>query len=254
MLLVLRIIPFLIGLTMALGAMALFWFPIHLIWVIGASLAILFFLLARLIGWTFGKLDFWLFLSSPFLLAVSAFFLLLFLEGNGLKVLVITLATFLIWLFAENLFAYLHLPRAYQVNALEYLSLVVNVVSVFFFSTALFATRLFLSAPLWIIIPVFVIVVFILSSATLWLCKIEKERLLANAAGGTLIMTELFFVLTFLPGGFFPNAGLLTLFFYLFFGIVRARILNKLNKQILKRYLLIVTLLTFIIILTARWT
>jgi len=254
MLLVLRTFPFLVGLVMALGAMALFWFPAQIIWVIGVALVLLFLLLARLIGWSFNKLDFWLFLSPAFFLAVAAFFLLLFLEGSGMKILVITLATFLIWLFAENLFAFLHLPRAYQVNALEHLSLVVNVVSIYFFSTALFATRLFLSAPLWLLVPIFAVVTFVLAVSTFWICKTEKERLLPNALGGTLLATELFVVLTLLPGGFFPNAALLTLFFYLFLGIVRAKLLNKLNKSILKRYLLTVALLTLIIIFTARWT
>jgi len=254
MLVFLRTFPILIGLTIALGAMALFWFPAALFWVIGISLLVLFFLLSRLVDWKFKKLDTWALIGIPFLLAVSSFSLLLFVEGQNMKIIIISLATFLVWLFAENLFTYLHLPKAYQVNALEYLAMVVNVLSVYFFTTALFAVRLFLSLPLWLVVPVFVVLIFVAIATTLWACKISKERLLPYALGGTGLATELFVVFTLLPSGFFPNATLLTLFFYLFLGIVRAQLLNKLNKAVIKRYFLAVVLITILTIWTSRWT
>ncbi|HBR80699.1 MAG: hypothetical protein UX09_C0046G0015 [Candidatus Uhrbacteria bacterium GW2011_GWE2_45_35] len=254
MLLLLRTFPILVALTVIAGSLALFWFPTQPFVVAGLALALLFILLSRLADWNFKKIDAWILLGIPFLLAVSSFFLLLFLEGNGMKILVITLATCLIWLFAENLFTYLHLPAAYQVNALEYLSLVVNVVSVYFFTTALFAVRLFLSAPLWKLVPFFALFVFALTAATFWVCKIEKEKVLVNSLGGTILFCELFVVFSFLPASFFSNAGLLTLFFYLFLGIVRSQLLEKLNKIVLRRYLVTVFIIALLIVWTARWT
>jgi hypothetical protein len=176
------------------------------------------------------------------------------MEGAGLKILIIALTTFLLWLFAENLFTYFHLSGAYQVNALEYLSLVMSVIEVFFLSTALFALRLFFGFPLWLIVPFFAIVIFVLSAAVLWLCKIEKEKIIAHALGAAAISSEVFLALAFLPGGFFSNAAVLTLIFYLFFGIIRASLLKRLNAKILKRYLLAVGLILILVILTARWT
>jgi hypothetical protein len=254
MVVILRAIPILSGLTMALGAMALFWFPGWALLISALALLILFFLLAKLVGGDFRKNDFWVFLGIPFFLALSSFFLLFFVEGTGMKVLIISLATFLLWLFAENLFTYLQLPGAYQVNALEYLSLVMNVVSVYFFTTGLLAVRLFLGLPLWLIAPLFALMIFGAIVATFWICKIERERLKPNALGGALLFTELFVVFVWLPSGFFPNAALLTLTFYLFLGIVRANLLGKLNRRVFKRYLLATAVLAALIIWTARWT
>ncbi|MFA4917550.1 MAG: hypothetical protein WC560_12890, partial [Syntrophales bacterium] len=204
MLVFLRTFPILSGLTMAIGSMALFWFPGQPFIVLVSALAVLFFLLAKLAGWNFKKNDFWVLFGIPFFLALASFFLLFFIEGSTMKVLVITLATFLIWLFAENLFTYLQLPNAYQVNALEYLSLVINMVSVYFFTTGIFAARLFLGLPLWLTLPLFAGAIFLMIAATLWICKIEKDRLIPSALGGTILFTELFFVFTLLPSGFFP--------------------------------------------------
>lgn len=254
MLVFLRTFPILSGLTMAVGAMALFWFPNHPFIVSVLSLIVLFFLLAKLAGWNFKKNDFWVLFGIPFFLALSSFCLLFFVEGSSMKIIIITLATCLVWLFAENLFSYLQLPHTYQVNALEYLSLVINVVSVYFFTTGLFAARLFLGLPLWLTVPLFAGAILIMIFTTLWICKIDKERLKTNTLGGTVLFVELFIVFTLLPSGFFPNAALLTLIFYLFLGIVRANLLGKLNKAILKRYLLAAVVLAVIVVWTARWT
>jgi len=254
MLVFLRTLPILSGLTMAIGAMALFWFPSHPFFIAGVSLLILFFVLARLAGWSFKKADFWSFFALPFCLAVSAFSLLLFVEGQNMKILIITLATLLLWLFAENVFSFLYLSSTYQVNALEYLSLVMGVVSVFFASTAFFALRLFFGFSLWLIVPVHAIFIFTLFISVLWICKVEKERVLPNVFGAVILLTELFLCLVFLPAGFFFNAAILTLFFYLFLGIVRAHLSNRLSSIVLKRYILAVSLIAVLIIFTAKWT
>lgn len=254
MLVFLRILPILSGLTMAIGAMALFWFPSQPFFVAGLALLVLFFVLARLAGWSFKKADFWSFFALPFCLAVSAFSLLLFVEGRDMKILIITLATLLIWLFAENIFSFLYLSSTYQVNALEYLSLVMSVVSVFFVTTAFFALRLFFGFPLWFIVPIHAIFIFVIFISVLWICKVEKERILPNVFSAVILLAELFLCLAFLPAGFFPSAAILTLFFYLFLGIVRAHLSNRLNSVVLKRYLLAVSLITVLIIFTAKWT
>jgi len=254
MLVALRTLPFFAAVVMAVGAMALFWFPGQPFLVIGATLVVLFFILAKLAGWSFRTADFWSFFALPFCLALSSLFLLLFVEGQGMKILIIVLATFLLWLFAENIFAFLYLSNSYQVNALEYLSLVVGVISVFFITTAFFALRLFFGFPLWLIVPFHAMIVFILFASVLWICKIEKTRLLSNTFGAVLLLAELFLCLAFLPASFFANAALLTLFFYLFLGIVRAHLLHRLNQTVLKHYLLAVGLITMIVIITTRWT
>jgi hypothetical protein len=254
MFLFLRFIPILVALTAIVGSMALFWFPTHFFLVTIVALLVLFALLNQLNSWDFKKIETWIFSSTPFLLALSSFILLWFLEDSGIKILVIFLLTFLIWLFTENLFTFLHLPGAYQVNALEYLSLVVSVVSFYFFTVALFAARIFLGVPLWILVLFFVVFVFILSASTFWICKVEKEKVFNNAIGGTVLLAEFFAALSFLPTGFFPNAGLVTLIFYLFLGIVRSHLLGKLTKTVLKRYLITACVMAVLIIITARWT
>lgn len=263
MLLALRALPFFITAVAAIGTMALFWFPTRPFLVIGVTLVLLFFLLARLVGLSFRQSfitirdktkKVWSFLVLPFCLSVAAFSLLLFVEGRSMKVLIIVLTVFLLWLFTENIFAFLYLPGIYHVNALEYLSLVTGVVSVFFLASALFALRLFFGFPLWVIVPIHAVFILAVSSSVLWICKIEKEKILPNVWGAVLLSSELFLCLAFLPTSFFSNAAMLTLFFYLFFGIIRAHLLRRLNQTVLRRYLLAACLISAVVIFTARWT
>lgn len=254
MLLFLRILPVLLALVTALGAMTMFWLPAYSLLTMVVALAVFFILLKFLVRRPWRGAEFWIFVGTPFFFVASSLVLLLFLESAGMKVLVITLSTFLVWLFSENLFIYQYLPNNYQVNALEYLASVINVVCVYFFTAALFALHVFLNLPLWLTAPFSALVFFVAIFSSLWLAKIGKERIWPNTLGGTVLFTELFIVFSFLPSGFFPSAALLTLIFYLFLGIVRAHLRGKLNKAVYQRYLLASAIFILMIIWTARWT
>lgn len=254
MLLILRGLPVLIALVTALGALAMFWFSPHSLLAMVIALVVLFVLFKFLVKRPWQSAEFWVFVGTPLFFIASSFALLLFLESAGLKVLVITLSTFLIWLFSENLFVYQYLPKNYQLNALEYLASVINVICVFFFTAALFALHVLLNLPLWLTAPFSLLVFFVAIFSSLWLAKIEKERLWPNTLAGTVLFTELFIASSFLPSGFFPNAALLALIFYLFLGILRASLRGKLNKAVYQRYLLASAIFILVIVWTARWT
>lgn len=254
MIVFLRILPFLAALITTGGLAVIFLFPEHLFFFFLITLGALFLLLIKLVGGSLRTGQLWVLTSVPLFHFLAAFLILLFAEGDGLRLIIGAITVFLIWIFLENVFNYLYLPRAYHVNALEYTSLVINVVSGYFFTAALFAFRLFLSLSLYWLLPLIFLVALGLVWTTFWACKAETKTIRLYALSGGILATELFTALVFLPSGYFFNAAIVSLFLYLFLGLNRAAFSKKLSKIVFRRYLASVVVLVIIIVLTARWT
>jgi hypothetical protein len=253
MLILHRITPFVIAFVVALGIAAPFWLPLPAFISLAVSLVAAGALLSRLGKWEFATARFWFFVGSPFLLIFSCDALVLFLESDVLKATIGLVTALLVFFFCEHLFTYLHLPAAYRVRAIEHASLVMNIVTFFFAVTSLYGFRLFLSAPLWALATACFIVALFLFSSTLWTCKVERARLLPYALGGAVLSTEMFSVLSYLPSGFFTNAALLSILFYLYLGLSRAFVLGKWSSAVLRRYVAISALLVTVVVGTATW-
>ncbi|MFH1252949.1 MAG: hypothetical protein V1664_01300 [Candidatus Uhrbacteria bacterium] len=254
MLLLLRIFPFLLVLTLIGSWAALFWLAAPPLLVILITCLVSLFLLAGLAGWSFKKSDFWFLLGIPYFLILSFFSFLIFLEAGIIKSVAAILVLLLVWLFAENLFNFVHRRGAYQVNALEYLTLVINITSVYFITASLLASKLFLGLPLWFLTGVFSLIIFGLVASTFWVCKIEKKKILLLALSGGVLAGEIFLSLAFLPVSFLVNAAFITIFFYLFFGLLRAGLFGKLSAVVWQRYLLAAVIFFVLVASTARWT
>lgn len=256
MILLHRITPFFVGLISALGFVALLTLSANPFYIFGSALLLVLLLLIRLVGFRPGHFSFWTFIGTPFLFLASSYFLFLFFEGRPEQISLAVCTSLLIFFFAEHLFNYLHLPGNYQAYSIEYLSLALNVLTIFFVSAAGFGLNILLQLQhlgvLVMSILFFLISLFVIYS-TLWVSKVESKKTKRYAWAGAVLTTELFAVLTFLPTGFYTAAAILTLFFYLFLGLMRAHFLDKLSALVLRRYLLTSVILLVVVLIFSRW-
>jgi len=233
-------------------------FGILMFWEVHASVAMICFvmvllLFGRLLLWEFKRGAFWVFWMSAVAFLGSAVFFYLFLELAAIKLVLAVVVTIALWLYAENLFAFYHLPGSYQAYALEYLSLVIYLLSAFFFTSGAYGAQLFLLLPVWVpALAVFWAVTGAIAGI-FWVSKIDNESAGYYAFVGGLLLTELYVVLSFLPTSFMTNAAAFTCFLYLYFGITRAYILERLSRFVFRRYAAVAGLLLFFVFLTARW-
>ncbi len=248
-----RATPFAIGLVTALlfTAVLLGWLPVA----IGFPLLLLlpFLLFSRLCQWSGRTFQFWYFVGTPVVFLLSSIGFLLLLEDSVSRWALAGLAASLLFVFGELVFVYLHLPASYQPYSIEHLSLPMNILSVFFLSATFFGTNLFLQLPLPLLSIAFALVVMFLVFGTLWVSKVSFTQAMPYALAGTLLATQLFAVLTYLPTGYYTNAALLALYFYLFLGCTRAQSLARLSKDVVKRYVIFGALLGAVILGSARW-
>lgn len=256
MILLHRITPFLIGLSSALGFATILVLRLNPLAIMAISALVVALLFARLVGFHPRAFQFWMLVGTPSLFLISSFGLLLFMEDFTAQVALAVVVSLFVFFFAEHVFSYVHLPANYETYAIEHLSLVLNVASVFFVSVVAFGTRIFLTAyaPLWLLSALFFVVSLFVIFGTLWASKVDVAQARLYAVCGALLVTEIFLTVTYLPTGFYTNAALIALTAYLFLGLTRARFVESLSKSTVRRYVATGMLLLVTILGTARWT
>lgn len=253
MILLHRISPFTLGLLLAASFSLLVYFPALALQIMAVSLLLTALVLARMNNWRVKTYEFWSFLGTPWLLVASSFGMFLFFEYSLAKIALAIIVSLGVFLYAEHLFSFVHLPATYRPNSLEHLSLLVNVLVVFLLSATFFGLVLFLQVSPWLLVWAYLALNFFVVYNILWVSKIEHSRALAYALGGAVIMSEFFVALVYLPDSFYSSAAVLATFFYVYQGICRAHLLEKLSRPVAFRYLTLGIILLALVFTSGQW-
>lgn len=226
----------------------------HALLVSVVSLAIFAVLQGRLLGFDVRSWSFWIFFFTPVAFVAGAIFFFFFLEAMFIKWMIGALVTAALWLYLENLFTFYYLPGSYQPYSLEYLSLSMYLLSVFFLSSGMYAAQIFLALP--VIVPLIALfwVLLCASVCTFWVSKVNTEVSLPYALIGAIGLSQLYVALGFLPTSFIVNGAVLTLCYYAYLGLVRAHVLEELSALVVRRYLSFVGVSIILIFITTSWT
>lgn len=189
----------------------------------------------------------------PILLFICTISLLLLLGLTLLKHLAIILFVLLLALYLENIFLFYHRPLHYQSYSLENLAAIFNLIIFFLLAINLNAFSIFLSLPLWLLSLILIITISLLLLQSFWINKLKNKFCYIYLIIINIVILEFFWALTFLPTNFYVNSIILTIIFYLIWGILKAKLNEHLEKKIIWRYLFISSILLLIIIITSRW-
>ena len=253
MILLYRITPFLVAIIALLGYTAFLFRVVHPLVAVGLSFVCVALLMARLLRFHVQEFSFWFFLGIASLFFLSSFGMLFLFETPWVGIVLALVSTALLVLFTEFVFLYTHLPSRYQPFSLEHLTSLLNLLSIFFFSSFAFATRLFIQLPLSFLALLFFLLSFFLVYGALWVTKAESFRSRLYALFGAIVLTELFVSITFFPTGFYTNAAFMTIFSYAFFGLTRTEALHKLSREVVKRYVFVSLFLLCVVALSSKW-
>jgi hypothetical protein len=210
-------------------------------------------LYARLLHFKIRTFQFWHFLGTPTIYFISSFGMIFLFEQQTISIVLAVFSILFLVLFAEYIFQFTHLTSQYQPYSIEYLTLLLNVLTIFFLSSVAYGANLLIQTPLWILAPIFFLFSLFILYGTLWVSKADEARSKPYAIAGSILTTEFFVAFAFLPSGLYTNAALITLFFYLFLGLTRAEVRHKLSKQVAIRYLITSAILLILIIMSSSW-
>ena len=192
---------------------------------------------------------------SPFIFVLGAvlFFIFLVPQIAVFKHIYIILVSGLLFLYLHNLNDLFLKPDIYKRFTLENLSSHFNLLSVFLLFSS-FYTFMFFPAIIFYLTQVLVILItLILLQQNFWANKIIDKKKRFFMASITLLMTELYLVLGYLPTGFYVNGIILTVVYYLLVEIARMSLLKELNAKDLRRKIIISFLALALIFITSRW-
>lgn len=248
-----RILTFLSSFLVLIFLEILLFFPNRIFIIAAVIFIIIFFSILYITTKKIISKDFEHFLISPLFFISSGFLLLLFLESPIIKQIFILGLSIIYYLILSNLFSFKFQTHKYQPYILENLLSYINLISIFLFYSSIFCFHLLLGISTFLLLPIIFIFTFIITYQLFWVNKIDfKKNWLFTLIIG-LIFLELFWAISYLPTGYFVNAIILLIIYYIFINISRDFLLNNLEKRQIKKYLTIGLSALILILATAQW-
>ncbi|MFH1171029.1 MAG: hypothetical protein V1778_00630 [bacterium] len=216
--------------------------------------AVVVFPVGVMFSWQGRHLVFWQQLISPMLLVGSGLFLLLFLSEKIFSHALIVVLVLLFWWYAENLFLYQFRNAHYQPYALEHISLYMNLLSVFFLFSSLYAARVFLNFSVVLLGGIAVVVSALFAIQFSLGSKLPWGRSWPYLLVVAMVMLELFMAIAMLPTTYFVAGILLAVPYYLMMNIARHALRNTLRRSVLVRNIILGIIIFAVTFSTAPWT
>lgn len=248
-----RLTPFAIAIIIAIAMLYTSAQPLSAPWILPLMVMLVAALTARLADWRWRDKDFWGLLITPLLFVLGAAMIFVLADDGTVRLAVALTTAFLTYFYVEHLFRFIHLPAAYQAYGLQNVSGVISIFTVFYLMSSAYATESFIRPPLALIAVVLFLLLFLMTTASLWMSKVPRERALVYALGGAVIFTEVFIAVSYLPTPFMTSGAFLAVMYYLYLGLSRAHVLTRLSRLVVRRYVLIGVCMLAALLVTAKW-
>jgi hypothetical protein len=220
----------------------------------GLTLFILFLSLKLLIRAKLFSRDFWGLAILPLLLLVATIGVLLLVTSGIAEHLIIIFLALILAVYLENIFTYFYNQSLYQPFSFENLAAFFDLIIFVLVVIDLTAFNVFLNLPVWLLSLICLLVLTILIDQALWVNKINNDLKYIYLLIVDLIILEFYWAMSFLPSNFYANSIIISLVFYLTWGLFKAKLTDRLNKNVFFSYVGISLTLLFIIVITSHWT
>lgn len=246
MILINRLIPFISSFLVFIFFQFLFSFPKITYFALPLLILIIFFSIFELNQKKIDKKFFDFFLPLLFYqLSVFLFFVFLIPLDSFLKYLLLIIFCFFNFLYLENIFQFL-----YQTGKFFEITSYLNLISFFLFSSFFFYLNIFTNLPSIFLPLLFILIVIPLNYFNF---TALEGRVIVFIFILSLILTQIFFALTFFPTSLYTNALFLTTLSFLFTDLTKYSLKESLGKEIIRRDLIIALIALIIVLLTTKW-
>lgn len=257
MLLLYRLLVFLTPIAVFTGFGAIFLFPRYfIIWgiIIISALIISIFLLLR--KQKSAKQDKIFFFISPVTFVLSSIMGGIFLNSSLLKLIFAVFISIITFLYLENLFLYFYIPTKYHIYSLENIASYLNLLAIFFIFFSFLGLKILFGLGIYLVFGLVllnVIIVVLLICQTLWINKISLRDSKVYIFIATLVLTQIYLIIYLLPSSFYVNGLIFALSYYVIIGLLKQKLLKKLETRLIMRHLTIGLALLLLLLITAKW-
>jgi len=222
-------------------------------WIFLVGLVVyLFLVLCFICKFSLNK-NFWHFLILPLLTAIAAWLCLIFF-GDAFYYHVVNVGVGLLLYFLINqYYLYFYVPFKYQPYSLESLALYLSILSSFLFLVSSFGALILLQIPRMYLILATLIFFSLLTYQYFWINKYSWNKSWPFISIIVSVLLESFVVVTYLPTGYYVNALILTIFYYLMLSLSKLSISGSLTSKKVLGFLTVGGLCLLAVLFSARW-
>jgi hypothetical protein len=196
----------------------------------------------------------WQFAIPSAVLVLSGAAYALFLESPLLRQGLALFLPFLVGVVFWNVYLFLYQPLRYQANSLEHLSLLANLLTMFFGVTSLFGLRLFLSIPAWTLALAVFVLSALLVQQSFWVSKISHIDAKPYLLLIPFVLMQFVVALMGLPVTHAVSGAATAIVYYIFLGMTRAILRKTYTPRAGLRYASIAVLGMALLFATAQWS
>jgi len=193
------------------------------------------------------------FLINNLLYTIAVLSFIIFIELSLLKIIFALLFSIILFISLENIYLFNAKSIKYQPYSLQNFSSYFNLISCFLLYSSFFGFMIFLQTPMWFLLLAVIVVTSLLIYQLMWVSSINSKKSRPYILLITLLVSEGFWALAFLPTSIYVNALLLSVVYYVVVGLTLNQLLGILNRSVVKRYVTIVSIIILTILLSAKW-
>lgn len=232
----------------------LYFFNTKLIYLVIVLVLILFlFTVRQFVKASDSKEDWRYFLILPSMFYMGSTVLSTMIPNRSIIQLLFFLTTAFLYFYFVSIYYYLVNKKMYQQNSLENISSYGNFLAFYFMASAVYGLQTFLHISVWILMLIFIVCTALIISQVLWANNINNKTGYFYLLILCLVLVELAWSSTFLTLNFYILGLIMAVCYYILIGLVRFYLLDKLNKKLIKMYLLFGFSSILIVLITARW-
>ena len=195
----------------------------------------------------------WNYLILPAVMSTVVLAYSVFLSYKSFIQLLFILNLVFLYYYLRHVYYYLLNPIAYEVFSIENISSYISWLSFFLLSAVIYGLQSFLNLPILNLVLIMLVVSALIMYQIIWVNKIEFKKGLPYILISCLILVELCWSISFLPFNYNISGLCLAICFYTIMGFVKNHLLDKLDRNKVKMYLILGLVSLFLILFTAKW-
>lgn len=248
-----RLIPIILAILSVVTAAIIFIVPALAVWATLLFLIVAAYGIFEMLGRRIRQTDYWCAGTLLVLFLAGSFGFLFYLDGWILRALVIATAAWFVFFYCEQLYRWFYEAGRMPSYTLSVTISIIELLTVFFLTADLLGLRIFLHAPLWLVLAVWPILATAMSTINRFTSGAIRPHL-ANGILFGLLFGELFAGILYLPTGYAVGGAFMAIGWYVATGLLRISELNLSLRGPAKRYALVSGFLLIIVSLAARWS
>jgi hypothetical protein len=186
----------------------------------------------------------------PVLLTASSVALLAFISKLSEQRLFLALAMFAYYTLLLGLYRLSRAPQDVTARAMVSMN---AMITMFFYFSVLYGLYINFTVPLWLFMVLYGLGAFGTLAQYLRILTTDKKRISLYSLIGALALSELAWVVNFLPFGYLTSGVIVLMFFFVLFDLAQSEILQVLSKKRALTHIGIFVALLIMVLWSSRW-